>query len=237
MALLVVRDAAARLTSISPAAAFPFETPLHFRAAMIAAVIASLVFLIVASAPGSSWLTARGGSNGASGVGGGRAGRAATPGPNAQIVEGAAPSGSDPQRQPASTPEPPADPPVGRESTLHQTATQARGRGGDEAPAADSAASAQRPDAGSASGATDGGRGASGFADQTATAAGGVNGSRHSKPLPTASRATPAAAPGTAAYRDDYRSASARAQAAIAQERVPVRLRTYVKRYFVAIHP
>jgi hypothetical protein len=31
--------------------------------------------------------------------------------------------------------------------------------------------------------------------------------------------------------------ASARAQTAIAQERVPARLRTYVRRYFVAIHP
>jgi hypothetical protein len=64
-----------------------------------------------------------------------------------------------------------------------------------------------------------------------------VNGARNPNPVQTASRATPAAAPATAAYRDEYRSASARAQAAIGQERVPVRLRPYVKRYFVAIHP
>jgi hypothetical protein len=38
-------------------------------------------------------------------------------------------------------------------------------------------------------------------------------------------------------YRDQYRIASGRAQSAVAQERLPARLRTYVKRYFVAIHP
>jgi hypothetical protein len=38
-------------------------------------------------------------------------------------------------------------------------------------------------------------------------------------------------------YRDQYRVASARAQTAIAREHVPTRLRAYVKRYFVAIHP
>jgi hypothetical protein len=50
-------------------------------------------------------------------------------------------------------------------------------------------------------------------------------------------RAARAAAPAGAAYRDQYRIASGRAQSAVAQERLPARLRTYVKRYFVAIHP
>ena len=101
----------------------------------------------------------------------------------------------------------------------------------------DARASVPARDPGNAAGTRDGGRGATGFAERTASAAGGVNGAPTTNPHPASSRAAVAAAPGNAAYRDDYRMASARAQTAIAQERVPARLRTYVRRYFVAIHP
>jgi hypothetical protein len=238
MAELVIRDAGARLSAISPRRAFPFEAPVHFGATLLFTVAATVVFLLIAGAPTGSWLAARAGSNGAAGAGAGRSGRSAKAGSNAQIVEGVAPSASVAQPRPSA----PAstsrdDAPIGRESVRNGAETRALGRGANDTRALDSRASVPGRDPGNAAGTRDGGRGATGFAERTAPAAGGVNGAPTSNPRPASSRAAVATAPGNAAYRDDYRMASARAQTAIAQERVPARLRTYVRRYFVAIHP
>jgi hypothetical protein len=238
MAQLVVRDAGARLSAMSPGRAFPFEAPLHFGATLIVTVAVSIVFLVIAGAPAGSWLTPRGGSNGATGAGAGRSGRAAKPGSNAQIVEGVAPTASIAQPNPStSTATNRENTPAGRESVRNDAETRALARVGNEPRAVDPRGPAPGRDPGSAAGTRDGGRGATGFAERTATAAGGVNGALASNLRPAPNRAALAAAPGKAAYRDEYRLASARAQTAIAQERVPARLRTYVRRYFVAIHP
>ena len=238
MAELVIRDAGARLSAMSPRRAFPFEAPVHFGATMLFTVAATIVFLVIAGAPAGSWLTARAGSNGTAGAGAGRSGRSAKAGSNAQIVEGVAPSASVAQPRPsAPTSASRDDTPVGRESVRNDAETRARGRGANETRALDPRASVSGRDPGNAAGTRDGGRGAAGFADRTVPAAGGVNGAPTSDPRPASSRAAAAAGVGNAAYRDDYRMASARAQTAIAQERVPARLRTYVRRYFIAIHP
>lgn len=238
MAQLVIRDAGARLSAMSPRRAFPFEAPVQFGATMLFTVAATIVFLVIAGAPAGSWLTARAGSNGTAGAGAGRSGRSAKAGPNAQIVEGVAPSASVAQPRPsAPTSASRDDTPVGRESVRNDAETRARGRGANETRALDPRASVPGRDPGNAAGTRDGGRGAAGFAERTVPAAGGVNGAPMSDPRPASSRAAAAAGVGNAAYRDDYRVASARAQTAIAQERVPARLRTYVRRYFVAIHP
>jgi len=239
MAQLLLRDAEARVAAMSPRRAFPLEAPSHFRAMLAVTVCGTVVFLLVTGAPGRSWLKAGGGANGAAGGGTGRSGRPAKSGPNAQIVEGAAPSASETQpRQATETAANRDDAPVGRESVRadQDTRALARGPNGQRA-GADPRIAAPGRDAGSAAGARDGGRGATGFSEQTASSAGGVNGPLSSTVRPRPHRAAPAPVPADAAYRGQYRTASARAEAAIAQERIPARLRTYVRRYFVAIHP
>jgi hypothetical protein len=238
MARLVVRDAGAHLSAMSPSRAFPFEAPSHFGATLMATVAVTIVFLVIARAPAGSWLAARGGSSVSTGAGAGRSVRSAKPGSNARIVDGVAPSASEAPRR---TSPPMAasreDIPAGRESKPNDADTRALGRGANEPRAVDPGPSTSGRDAGNAAGMRDGGRGAAGFTERMAPAAGGVNGALASIPRPAPGRAAVAAAPGNAAYRDEYRMAAARAQTAIAQERVPARLRTYVRRYFVAIHP
>ena len=238
MAQLVIRDAGARLSAISPRRAFPFEAPVQFGATLLFTVAVTIVLLVIAGAPAGSWLAARADSNGTAGAGAGRSGRSAKAGSNAQIVEGVAPSASVAQPRPsAPTSASRDDTPAGRESVRNDAETRALGRGANGTRALDPRASVPGRDPGNAAGTRDGERGATGFAEREAPAAGGVNGAPTSNPRPASSRAAVAAAPGNAAYRDDYRMASARAQTAIDQERVPARLRTYVRRYFVAIHP
>jgi hypothetical protein len=241
MAQLVLRDAEAQLRHIRPRCAFPLEAPSHFGGMLTLVVCSTVVFLIITGAPGRSWLSAGGGTNGAAGAGSSRSGRSSKSGPNARTVDGPAPSVSETRPlQATQTAANRIDTPVGRESVRADadTDTRASGRGGSGSRSgADARTTAPGPNAASAAGARDGGRGATGVSEQTASAAGGVNGAQSSTGRPAPPRASAATAPGDAAYRDQYRMASARAQTAIAQERVPARLRTYVRRYFVAIHP
>jgi len=79
-------------------------------------------------------------------------------------------------------------------------------------------------------------RGAVGEAQGPIRAAGGVKG----ESLRTAASApgeTGSDSPLSPAYAARYRTASARVQAAISQERVPAGLAAYVKHYFIAIRP
>jgi hypothetical protein len=241
MAQLVLRDAESHLGSISPRAVFPLEAPSHFGAMLIVMVCSTAVLLLITGTSGRSWLSAGGGTNGAAGAGSGRSGRSLRSGPNAQTADNRAPSVAETRpRQATQTAANRNDTPVGRESVRADADTDARGsaRGGSgPRSGADARTTAPGRNATSAAGARDGGRGATGFSVDMASAAGGVNGVRSSTSPPAPPRASAATAPGDAAYRDQYRAASAHAQAAIAQERVPVRLRTYVSRYFVAIHP
>jgi hypothetical protein len=241
MAQLVLRDAEAQLKQIRLRCAFPLEAPSHFDAVLTVVVCSTVAFLMIMGAAGRPWLSAGGGTNGAAGAGSSRSGRSSKSAPNAPTVDGAARSVSETRPlQATQTAANRTDTPVGRESVRADADTDARasGRGGSGSRSgADARPTAPGPNAVNAAGARDGGRGATGVSAQTASAAGGVNGALSSTERPAPPRASAATAPGSAAYRDQYRRASVRAQTAIAQERVPARLRTYVRRYFVAIHP
>ena len=237
MAQLVVRDAAVRLAQLSPAGAFPLEAPVHFRATIAATATATVVFLAIAGAPAASWLTPPSRSGGAAGAGGGRSGRTSKPVSDTRIVEGVAPAASAAEQPREATPVDAnrEDTPVGRESVRNNDT--ARGRGGNDLRASELRAPAPGRDTGAAAGSGDAGRGATAFAERAASAAGGVNGARGSNPRAASTRPAPTAPPDSGLYREEYRAASMRTQTAVAQERVPARLRAYVKRYFVAIHP
>jgi hypothetical protein len=239
MARLVVRDAAKRLSSVSPGRVFPFEPPVHFSAALAGALGATVLFVVMTAIRGQAGAPPNG-SDGIRSAGAAQSGRMGKPPSNAKIAEGAAPAAVAAQPKASSqTPAPAAreDTPIGRESAKNDPAEQTLARSGSTPRAVDAARSAPAPDVGAATGARDSGRGATGFAERTAAAAGGVSGTIDPNPADATRRAARAAAPAGAAYRDQYRIASGRAQSAVAQERLPARLRTYVKRYFVAIHP
>jgi len=237
MAQLVVRDAARRLSSVSPGAVFPFEAPLHFRGALAGAIGATGLFVVLTASRGQAGAPPTG-SNGIRSAGAAQSGRMGKPPSNAQVAEGAAPSAAAAQRK-ASSPIPATreDTPIGRESAKNDPAEQTLARNGSAPRAVDAARPAPARDVGAAARMRDSGRGATGFAERAAAAAGGVNGATDPSLADAARRAARAAAPAGAGYRDRYRVASDRAQSAVAQERLPARLRTYVKRYFVAIHP
>jgi len=236
MARLVVRDAGTRLATLSPARVFPLEAPSYFRAALAAVLATTVVFLAIVAASGRSW-KASGDSNGATAAGAAQSSRTANPSSNARVIEGAAPSPSDARPSASSQAANREDTLAGRDSARSDRDAQTLARRGSAPRAADSAASASTRDAGAATGAQDAARGATGFAGRTAAAAGGVSGTVTASPDDVQRRAPSFAVPASAMYRNQYRIASARAQSAIARERVPSRLRTYVKRYFVAIHP
>jgi hypothetical protein len=237
MARLVVRDAAMRLSTVSPGRVFPFEAPGHFRAALAGALSATVLFVVMTAVRGQAGAPPDR-SGGIRSAGAAQSGRMGKPPSNAPVAEGAAPSAVAAQPQ-ASSPTPAAreDTPIGRESAQNNPSGQTLARSGSAARAVDAARSAPARDVGAAAGARDSGRGATGFAARTAAAAGGVSGTIDTNPANAIPRAVRAAAPAGMAYRDQYRIASDRARSAVAQERVPARLRTYVKRYFVAIHP
>ena len=236
MARLVVRDAARRLSTVSPGRVFPFEAPVHFRAALGGALGTTVLFVVMTAVRGQAGAPPEG-SDGIRSAGVAQSGRMGKPSSNAQIAEGAAPSAVAAQPQASSqTPAAREDTPIGRESAKNDPAGQTVARSGSAARAVDATRSAPARDVGAAAEARDSGRGATGFAARTAAAAGGVSGTIDTNPTDAIRRAR-SAAPAGAAYRDQYRIASDRARNAVAQERLPARLRTYVKRYFVAIHP
>jgi hypothetical protein len=237
MARLVVRDAAKRLASVSPGRVFPFEAPLHFRGALAGALGATVLFVVMIAGRGQAGAPPND-SDGIRSAGAAQSGRMGKPPSNARVAEGAAPSAAAAQPTASSpTPATREDTPIGRESAKNDPAEQTPARSGSTPRAVDAVRPAPARDVGAAAGARDSGRGATGFAERAAAAAGGVNGAVDANPADATRRAARAAAPAVAAYRDQYRIASDRAQSAVAQERLPARLRTYVKRYFVAIHP
>jgi len=236
MARLVVRDAAKRLSSVSPGRVFPFEPPLHFRAALGGALGATVLFVVMTAIRGQAGTPPPNGPDGIRSAGAAQSGRMGKPPSSAQVAEGAAPSAVVQSQASSPTPAVPEDTPIGRDSAKNNSVEQTLGHRGSAPRPADAARSTPARDAGAAAGARDSAHGATGFAERTAAAAGGVSGTIETNPADTTRRAR-AAAPASVAYRDQYRIASDRAQSAVAQERLPARLRTYVRRYFVAIHP
>lgn len=240
MARLVLRDAASRVADTSPSQTFPFEPPARFGAIVAGTVSISVAFAIAGAAVSPAWRIERARGAGSAATGGAQQGRASRPGPQQPGVR-VAPSPSGPR--PSSAPQVTAsqvtargtEPAVGRDlgrtpAGLKATAS----RGGTHS----ASASADRDVPGStvAAGAPAAGRGAAAETQGPVHAAGGVKG-ESLRTAASAAEASVADSPLGPAYAARHRTASARAQAAIAQERVPAGLATYVKNYFIAIRP
>lgn len=232
---LVVRDAAERLSALSPADAFPFKVPYAALAIAVAGAMLAIVFTIVvtgvtnwrpignpgasiAGAVASAWQRAR------------QAPLAAAPSATTALIAG--PSADLRRDQP-------------RASASAAQTNGPQDPGFDEPRVGAAAADGGKPGssetvAGSLGGSGEGsaGRGAaaagSSVSNPTATAhAGGVQDA-----AAVASRSSGARAPvSDRAYAAAYRAARAGAEAAIARERIPSDRRAYVRQYFVAIRP
>jgi hypothetical protein len=184
MARLVVRDAAKRLSSVSPGRVFPFEPPLHFRAALAGALGATVLFVVMTASRGQAG-TPPDVSDGIRSAGAAQSGRMGKPPSSAQVAEGAAPSAVAQSQASSPTPAAREDTPIGRESAKNDSAEQTLGRSGSAPRPADAARSTPARDAGAAAGARDSARGASGFAERTAAR------SRRIRPMPPAEREQP----------------------------------------------
>ena len=235
MAMLVLRDVAFRIAGVSPSQTFPLEPPAHFRAIGVAAIVISTVFVVV-SVTSPAWRIDRARQVGSPVTGGAQRSRGARA-ETQQPAPNAAPS--------SSAPRPIGAPQVAR--TRHRTGSGTRyrrdtGRAKAAAPrrgsdAASSPAGREVPGATVPAGGAAAGRGAGGASTELAQAAGGVKGESLRNAADAAADESLPASPLSPAYAARYRTASARAQAAIAQERVPAGLANYVKNYFIAIRP
>jgi hypothetical protein len=239
MARLVLRDAASRVAGLSPAQAFPLEPPAHFRAMVAGAVSISVAFAVAGAAASPSWRIERAIGPGAAATGGGQQGRASRPGaPQSAASAERVPSVARPSSTPPAAVQQAArgtEPAVGRDLGRTPSALKAPGaRGGSQA--SSTGADRDVPGSTAPAGAPAAGRGAVGEAQGPIQAAGGVKGEslRAAASTPSASAGDSPLSP---AYAARYRTASARAQAAISQERVPASLAAYVKHYFIAIRP
>ena len=235
MATLVLRDVAVRIAGVSPSQTFPLEPPAHFRAIGAAAIAISTVFVVV-SVTAPAWRIDRARQVGSPVTGGAQRSRGARsetqqPGANA------APAPSGPRPAGASQVAARAtEPAVGRDLGRSPAGLRAAGpRRGSDAAAAP--AGREAPGATVPAGAAAAGRGAAGASTELAQAAGGVKGESLRNAADAAADESGPASPLSPAYAARYRTASARAQAAIAQERVPAGLANYVKNYFIAIRP
>jgi hypothetical protein len=234
VAQLVVRDAATHLAGCSPRRIFPMEAPPRFRGLLASAAGTTLILLIVNGAFDRRPDARIAGRGAGSSAGGGRAGRSAPPG-SASSLESPSLAGSTATSRTMTESASPSDSTAGaRETTNDARQSQASAAGEPRSPAAVPAAGPSKRDGGAVAASADAGRGATAFARRTASASGGVSAGRASDGDRAGSASTPRDAPG---YGQRYQAASARAESAVSQERVPARLRSYVRRYFVAIHP
>jgi hypothetical protein len=235
MATLVLRDVAFRTAGVSPSQTFPLEPPAHFRAIGAAAIVVSTV-IVAASVTSPAWRIDRARQVGSPVTGGAQKNRGARvetqqPGANG------APSASSPR--PTGAPQVAARPTeravgrdLGRTPAGLGRAAPRRGSEAASAPAGREAPGATIPASAAAAG-----RGAAGASTELAQAAGGVKGESLRNAADAAADESRPASPLSPAYAARYRTASARAQSAIAQERVPAGLANYVKNYFIAIRP
>jgi hypothetical protein len=124
MARLVVRDAATRLSMVSPGRVFPFEAPVHFRAALAGALGATVLFVVMTAVRGQR-AAPPDGSDGIRSAGAAQSGRMGKPPSNAQVADHAAPSAVAAQPQASSqTPAAREDTPIGRESAKNDPSRQ-----------------------------------------------------------------------------------------------------------------
>jgi hypothetical protein len=240
---LVVQDAVERLSAISPSEAFPFQMPLARRGAVLTSAALTVSVVIVATmAPG--WRGAK--TNPGTPMSGdgpaspARSAKSAVAPGSTSVAE--APTASPRTRVGPSSeavlPPRSISPPAGAEQRPlgGDAATQPGTGTGDHASAAFANPGTRNGVARIAE--SNNGTAVQGAATSAAagpsTHVGGVNGS----PAMTDRVARAAPPPvADAAYVAAYRAGRASAEAAIAQERIPVDRRAYVRQYFVAIRP
>jgi hypothetical protein len=240
MARLVVRDAAARVAGLSPSQMFALEQPAHFRAIVAGAVSLSVAFAMAAAATSPAWRIERPRGVGSAVTGGAQQGRVSPRGPQ-QPGASAVPSPSAPRlnkapqvaasQEVARGTEPAVGCDLGRTPAGLKTGGS---RGG--SPSASASADRDLPGSTVPVGAAAAGRGAVGETQDAIRAAGGVKGESLRPPVSAADATSPDSTL-SSTYAARYRTASSRAQAAIAQERVPAGFGTYVRNYFIAIRP
>lgn len=253
---LVVRDAASRIADASPASVFPFRAAAWIAWIAAAALTASAVLTLIATKTSSGGVLQTDAQSGA-GVSGAaantdgsiRSGEAASSGPtsreHALQQSGPAPAraldsatGADrtgdrgpatgPRAAQSAAPAPPSEAARLPDAVAAPAAPPAAAAG--VAPRAAGAASSR--DIGSAGGTTSRGR-------STVSGAGGISPRGPGAGSGGTARTGGAARLGTRQGIDDARdsAARARAEAALASERIPPGLRAYLMAYFTAIRP
>ena len=263
MATLVVRDAARRVSGLDPAMVFPREYPARPHLLVAAITVSSLVF--AASVSRVAWPPqGRSRSAGVAVPGGPAQARQGLPGRQAEIP-GATPArestlapvpqGAQARASDRGTPQNPtvdrearADGRAGAPATSPSANQQGAGAGSPRRSATSTggATASDRPGAGgsgvaspardarAAAGAGEGAGQGGGVPGRATRAGGGIKGGTLAGgaiPDVPARRGTGR----TQDYALEYQAAWARAQAALAQDRVPPPLREYVRRYFAAI--
>ena len=265
VAMLVTRDAAARLAVCKPADVFPIELPARWPWMVGGAAAASLIVALTLGEPATRQPS--------SGIGHGAAGGSAqvrSPNDSSRAASSAQTSvnpvepaakeavvsredqrpldtsassrGTAPAPRGVSDEKSPAPAPA-RGSSTPAAGGGARD-GVSRGPMASTASSTDRAGAGAASKAAPdatglasagAGRAGAGPGSSSATGAGGVKGGTLTLPGPDAATTTPA--PPVRPDSAQYRAAWERGQAAVARDRVPPALRKYVRDYFAAIRP
>jgi hypothetical protein len=262
MATLVVRDAARRMSGLDPAIVFPREYPARPRLLVAAVTVSALVF--AASVSRVAWAPQGQSRSAGAAVPGGPAkaaqglpGRQAeTPGatPPRGSTLAAVPQGTQARADDRSTPQDPtvdrearADGRAGAPATSPSANQQGAGAGSprrsatstggatasDRPGAGGSGAASPARDARAAAGAGDGAGQGGGVPGRATRAGGGIKGGALASAMPAVPSRRDTGR--TQDYALEYQAAWARAQAALAQDRVPPPLREYVRRYFAAI--
>ena len=263
MATLVVRDAARRMSGLDPAMVFPREYPARPHLLVAAVTVSALLFAAsvsrVAWAPQSSSRSA-----GMAVPGAPAEARPGSPGlrqadtPGATPAQGSALSpvpqdtqaGANDRRTPqdqTADREARADGRAGSPARSPSANQQGAGAGSqrrsptstgsatasDRPGAGDSGAASPARDPRAAAGEGEGAGQGGGVPDRATRAGGGIKGGALAGPIPAAPARRDTGR--TQGYAVEYQAAWARAQAALAQDRVPPPLREYVRRYFDAI--
>jgi len=235
---LVVRDAYSRVTAVRASDAVPFALPRGIRPAAAAAAVLAVMILVTTEVP--RWSPAGWTGTGGPGITAGAAGATAraTSAVNQQVNSAGSSIAADNATEPSSARQQPAADQTGATTqsaqarSLREMASPSNG-GADQLERGSTTrgdgtntntAANTLNDAGVAGGA------ASTSYEQRG---GGVaNAARSAR-----STGTTAPPPDDSTYRAAYRSGRAAAESAVAQDRVPADLRSYVRDYFIAIRP
>lgn len=234
---LVVRDAHARVAAVRASDAVPFTVPRRIRAAVGAAAVVSAV-MIVATTEAPRWSRTGWTGFGGAGVAPNSSGVAApasiATARQQNAVAGSAIATDNQTERSSARQQPDANQTGATEPSVQSSSSREASPSSDGTGRLERGSTSRGDTTSTSTGAnTPGDAGVAGGAASTSyeQRGGGVaNGAR-------SARATDTATPGDSTYRAAYRSGRAAAESAVAQDRVPADLRSYVRDYFVAIRP